>query len=208
MNFSPTSVHKTKVGTCPHGLPLGACPICSGMGGGGGGGGSKKVERPAGEMSWDECVAVGQMLKAQKLAQQKRDIAMQAQLHAPSNITTKLENIAQKIAVFAQKLNEFVQKPQSTPTLISKTLVFTAKLVIPTVNILKNIPILAQKAINFVKEKLTDISDKLNAVFGELKTAIEKKISDRFKDFRKKNKSLFTIFEPLDVKEEKIHGEY
>ncbi len=207
MNFSPTSVHKTKVGTCPHGLPQGACPICSGMGGGGGGS-SKKIERPAGEMSWDECVAVGQMLKAQKLAQQKRDIAMQAQLHAPLNITTKLENMAQKIANFAQKLNEFVQKPQSTPTLMSKTLVFTAKLVIPAVNILKNIPILAQKAINFVKEKLTDISDKLNAVFGELKISIEKKISDRFKDFRKKNKSLFNIFEPLDVKEEKIHGEY
>ena len=208
MNFSPTSVHKTKVGTCPHGLPLGACPICSGMGGGGGGGGSKKVERPAGEMSWDECVAVGQMLKAQKLAQQKRDIAMQAQLHAPLKTTNRLETMAQTMADFAQKLSDFVQKTQSAPKIISKPIVFIAQLVIPAVNILKNIPILAQKTINFVKEKLNDISDKLNAVFGELKTAIEKKISDRFKDFRKKNKSLFTIFEPLDVKEEKIHGEY
>ena len=25
-----------RIGTCPHGLPMGACPICNGMGGGGG----------------------------------------------------------------------------------------------------------------------------------------------------------------------------
>ena len=71
-------IQKTKIGTCPHGLPAGACPICSGMGGGGGS--SRKTTKAAGEMSWDECVAVGQMLKAQRLAQQKRDMAMQAQL--------------------------------------------------------------------------------------------------------------------------------
>ena len=200
MNFSPTSVHKTKVGTCPHGLPLGACPICSGMGGGGGGS-SKKLERPAGEMSWDECVAVGQMLKAQKLAQQKRDVAMQAQLHAPLNSSSRLENMAQKFADFATKLTDFVQKNQATPTIISKTLAFGAKLAIPVLNLLKNIPLLAQKTINFVKEKLADISDKLNAVFGELKTAIEKKISDRFREVKKKNKSQFSIFESLDVED-------
>ena len=205
MNFSPTPIHKTKVGTCPHGLPPGACPICSGMGGGGG---AKKSERPLGEMSWDECVAVGQMLKAQKLAQQKRDIAMQAQLHAPLKTTNRLETMAQTMADFAQKLSDFVQKSQSAPKIISKPIVFIAQLAIPILNILKNIPLLAQKTINFVKEKLSDISDKLNAVFGELKTAIEKKISDRFKDVKKKIKSLFSIFEPLDVREEKIHDKY
>lgn len=205
MNFSPTSVHKTKVGTCPHGLPQGACPICSGMGGGGG---AKKSERPLGEMSWDECVAVGQMLKAQKLAQQKRDIAMQAQLHAPLKTTNRLETMAQKMADFAQRLSDFVQKTQSAPKIISKPIAFVAQLAIPVLNILKNIPILAQKTITFVKEKLNDISDKLNALFGELKAATEKKISDRFKDFNKKIKSLFSIFEPLDVREERIHDKY
>lgn len=203
MNFPLSSVQKPKVGTCPHGLPMGACPICNG--GGGGGGSSKKYDKAngsSGEMSWAECFAVGQMMKAQQLAQQKKDVAMQAQLHAPVNIMGKLENMAQKIAGFAEKLTNFIQKSQASPTIMSKTLTLAAKLAIPVLNVLKNIPILVQKTISFVKEKLADITDKLNAVFGELKASTEKKISDRLKDFKKKAKSLFGIFEPQDIDDE------
>ncbi len=31
------------------------------------------MERPAGEMTWNECVAMGQLLKAQRLAQQQQN---------------------------------------------------------------------------------------------------------------------------------------
>ena len=57
------NVNTKPPGTCPHGLPVGACPICSGMGGGG----AKKADSTAkpGEMSWNECYAIGQMMKAQ-----------------------------------------------------------------------------------------------------------------------------------------------
>ncbi|HNW26338.1 MAG TPA: hypothetical protein PKI94_06050, partial [Candidatus Gastranaerophilaceae bacterium] len=48
-------------------------------------------------------------------------------------------------------------------------------------------------AVNFVKEKLADISDKLNAMFGELKNSAEKKVSDFLKDFKKRIKSLFDL---------------
>lgn len=59
-------------------------------------------------------------------------------------------------------------------------------------NLIKALPALINKAINFVKEKLTDISDKLNAMLGELKNSVEKKISEAFKDFKKeKNKIHF-----------------
>ena len=197
MNLPLSAAHRSKVGTCPHGLPPGACPICSGAGGGGG---SRRMEKAPGEMSWDECFAVGQMLKAQKLAQQKKDIAMQAQLHAPLNTQGKLENIAQKMAGFIERLTNFTQKPQQLPAIIAKPLVFIAKLALPGLNILKDIPILINKAINFAKEKLADITDKLNAVFGELKNANEKKISEKFKDFKKKFKSLFETFIEQDIK--------
>lgn len=205
MNVQPPSVQKSKIGTCPHGLPQGACPICNGIGGGGA---ARKTDPHAGEMSWDECFAIGQMLKAQKLAQQQRDIAMQARLHAPPNTQSKLENISQKLAVYAEKLADFVQRArtQAIPGIFSKPLVLAAKLAIPVLSILKNVPAAIQKTINFIKGKLADITDKLNALFGEAKAAEDKKISDRLKDFKKKFKSLFEIFSPHDVKneEEKI----
>ena len=61
------STQKSNTGTCPHGLPIGACPICNGMGGG-----LKKADFSAkpGEMSWNECAAIGAFLRAQKLAKQ------------------------------------------------------------------------------------------------------------------------------------------
>ena len=52
-------------GKCPHGLPIGACPICSGMGGG-----SIKKDRDkprvAGEMSYNECMAEWMKILAAK----------------------------------------------------------------------------------------------------------------------------------------------
>ena len=35
MTASLSRASHNKIGTCPHGLPMGACPICNGMGGGG-----------------------------------------------------------------------------------------------------------------------------------------------------------------------------
>lgn len=36
-------------------------------------------------------------------------------------------------------------------------------------------------------------------MMGELKASIEKKISEAFKDLKKKVKSLFSIFQPMDA---------
>lgn len=197
MKLPLASIPKTKIGCCPHGLPAGACPICSGMGGGGGG--SKRTDKASGEMSWDECFAVGQMLKAQKLAQQQKNLAMQGQGNV--NLPTRLENMALKIVAFSEKMGEFVQKVQSgsLPKIISKPLVLALKIALPIINLIKNVPIIVQNTINFIKEKFVDISDKLNAVFGELKNSIEKKISERFKDLKKRAKSFFGIFEPTEI---------
>jgi len=201
MNYPLTAIHKPKVGTCPHGLPPGACPICSGMGGGGGGS-ARKADRPAGEMSWAECVAMGQILKAQRLAQQQRDQAILSQAQSPTSFTSKLESMAQKIANLSERLADFAQKAKEMPRIIAKPLEILAKLAVPVLNVLKNVPIIAQKALNFVQQKFADISDKLNAVFGELKNSIEKKISESLKNFKKKFKSIFSIEEPADIDDE------
>lgn len=206
MKLPLTMVQKPKIGACPHGLPHGACPICSGMGGGGGG--AKKMERPAGEMSWDECYAIGQMLKAQKLARQQREISMQAALHVPFAPRLGLfEGAAQKISNLAQKLSDFVKKSEANPTFLTKTMAFAAKIAIPILNVIKNIPLIVQKTINFIKEKFTDISDKLNAVFGELKKSIDKKFSDKFEKFNKKFKAFWGFFEAKEETKNNFHCE-
>lgn len=208
MNLPLSSLHKSKIGTCPHGLPMGACPICSG---GGGGGGSKKINSPPpGEMSWDECFAVGQMMKAQKLAQQQREMALQNQAFLSSNINNNIEKFAQNISALAEKTTKFAAKTENLPAILSKPINFVAnKLLVPMLNIIENLPAAFQKMTTFIQEKIADIQDKLNAIFGELKNSVEKKISDRLKDFKKKFKSLFGFFEPIDVdiEEQKIEEE-
>lgn len=206
MKLPLSSINKSKIGTCPHGLPHGACPICSGMGGGGG---SRKTEsKPSGEMTWDECFAVGQMLKAQKLAQMQRQADQQS--HLPLNFGAKLASVSANIALFSQKVASFAQKAESLPNIVSKPIIFVLnKLVMPTLNLLKGLPLFINKAINLVKEKITDISDKLSAMFGELKNSAEKKISDFLKDFKKRIKSLFDLPDTsrLDDEDKKIDEE-
>ena len=205
MKLPVANAQHTKIGTCPHGLPAGACPICSGSGGGGGG--SKKIQQNSGEMSWDECFAIGQMMKAQKLAQQKRD-------EAPNNQAAQIPlNFGSRIADSAQRISEFAQKFQnSTPAIIAKPVVFLLnKVLLPVLNIIKDIPQKIQQVLikvgevmDFGGEKLKDISDKLNAMFGELKNSVEKKISDKLKDFKKKFRSIFSLADEDDLQDEDL----
>lgn len=198
MNISRAPINQSKIGTCPHGLPGGACPICAGMGGGGGS--AKKADRPAGEWTFDQCYVVWQqMLKAKQAAADQKH---RAQIQAQISFANRMEEAAQKIANLAQKLKDFVQNSKSMPATIAKPLELAAKIAIPVLNILKNIPLVAQKVINFVQEKLANITDKLNAIFGELKNFTEKKISDKLKDFKKNFKSLFGIVETAETEDE------
>lgn len=206
MQLPLSSVNKPKIGTCPHGLLPGACPVCSGMGGGA----KREVKSNSDEMTWDECFAIGQMLKAQKFAQQTKRHAMENQLNTPLNFGAKLANISEKIALFSQKLINFVSETKSLPKIISKPVVFVlSKLVIPVLNLIGALPALVNKAVNFVKERLTDISDKLSAIFGELKNSAEKKISDALKNFKKRIKSLFDLpdLSRADDEDRKFDGE-
>lgn len=211
MNVSPSIAHKAKAGTCPHGLPLGACPICNGMGGGGGGGSAKKSDKP--EMSWSECYVMWQqMQKAKQAPKGNPNEAIQAQMISQYKMQLSIGAFAQKIGNLTDKMSNFIKNASYASSFGDKLLAFSARLALPVLNSIKNIASFADKALNAIKGKFIDISDKLNAMFGELKNAIEKKISDKLKDFKKKIKSLFGILDPENVddiedEEKKIEDE-
>ena len=186
------NTRKSNIGTCPHGLPLGSCPICNGMAGGGG---LKKADFSAkpGEMSWNECAAIGAFLKAQKLAQQTRQ--------------QDAINFAQKVAEFQKNLDKIQQNiinfnniiSSNLPKIISTPLVFiTQTLIQKPLTIIQNLPQVFSNLIT----KLSDVASKITSIIGEIKTAITKKISENLSEFKKKIKSLFQIFETLNLHNE------
>lgn len=193
MSFAAVQANSARgAGTCPHGLPLGSCPICNGMGGGG----MRKADFSAkpGEMSWNECAAIGAFLKAQqnaKLARQQDAQNFAQQAIAFQNAMAKAsENLAALAKFFTA----------NTPAVISKPVNFVLNTVIGgTFNALRTIPAAISNAFQAAGQKLADISDKLAAVFGEAKTAIEKKISETLNEFKKKVKSLFALFNPQNA---------
>ena len=192
MSLNAVKTNSARIGTCPHGLPLGACPICNGMGGGGG----KKADFSAkpGEMSWNECAAIGAFLKAQKNAKLQQQQDAQAFAQNVRNFQNSLMNSAQKLANIAGFFN------QNMPAIIAKPVSFVLNTVLANViKTIANLPTTISNLVQTVQQKLADISDKLTAMMGELKASIEKKISEAFKDFKKKVKSVFSIFQPLDA---------
>lgn len=196
MSFGAVQTNSARVGTCPHGLPLGACPICNGMGGGGG---MKKADFSAkpGEMSWNECAAIGAFLKAQQNAKLQRQQDAQNFAQQAIAFQNAMTNASQRMASLAQIFSA------NTPAIIARPVNFVLNNIIGSaINTIKNIPASISNAIQTLGQKLADISDKLTAMVGELKAAINKKISETFSELKKKVKSLFSIFSPQDADDE------
>lgn len=196
MQLATLNANTVKAGTCPHGMPLGACPICNGMGGGGG---MRKADFSAkpGEMSWNECAAIGAFLKAQANAKAQRQQDLQNYALQMQNFQNTMANARTRVAELAQFFT------QNTPAIIAKPVNFVLNTLIGgTLNIIKNLPAAIQTAFQTIQQKFADISDKLTAMMGELKAAVEKKISETFSELKKKVKSLFAIFSPLDADNE------
>lgn len=179
---SVQAANSNRIGTCPHGLPLGACPICNGMGGG-----AKKADFSAkpGEMSWNECAAIGAFLKAQKMAKLQRQQDAENFAKQAVAFDKAMMNASQKTATLAMFFT------MNTPSIIAKPVNFVLNTIVGgALNTIRNFP----QTVQTVFQKLADISDKLTAVYGEVKAAIAKKISETFGELKKKIKSLFSIF--------------
>ena len=167
------NVNNIKSGMCPHGLPPGACPICSNMGGGGG---MRLGERPtkAGEMSYHECVMAGLAMRARENADKNHIKNLELRAEALLNFQNSLNNATLKMVEFAQQ-----------------------NVLVPLVNFIKNIPVVVSNLFDrlaLIKEKFVDIMDKLNAIIGEAKAFINKKISELVSTLKSKISNLFKIF--------------
>lgn len=187
MTVGVSSVTSVRSGLCPHGLPPGACPICSGMGGG-----SKMqtadFSAKPGEMSWNECAAIGAFLKSLQNARLAREADYQSQLVNIAMFEKNMTKAAQNLNMFIQTMSQHI---------VTKPIAFILqKVVLPVVETVKNVPVNVLNTIANISQKLTDISDKLTAIYGELKAAIQKKVSDFMNKVKKKLVSIFQIFTP------------
>lgn len=190
MSFGAATLHThgAKVGTCPHGLPLGACPICNGMAGGNS---TTKRDTPrnVGEMTYNQCAAIGAMLRAQKHARQQAQIAQQNHIQALANFQKSIANAHQRLV----ELTSMISK--SMPPIVAKPINFVLNNIVGKVlNIVQNIPTVIANITQAISQKFADISDKLTAVYGELKAAVQKKVSEVLSNVKKKLKSIFSIF--------------
>ncbi|MBO5434887.1 hypothetical protein J6A31_03570 [bacterium] len=196
MQLATIQTNSARVGTCPHGLPLGACPICNGMGGGGG---MRKADFSAkpGEMSWNECAAIGAFLKAQANAKAQRQQDIQNYALQLQAFQTSMDSAKARLVQLTQMISN------SMPAIIAKPVNLVLNLVVGTaINIIRSIPTIISNTIQTLQQKFADISDKLTAIMGELKAAVEKKISETLNEVKKKVKSLFSIFSPQDAQNE------
>ncbi|MDD3593403.1 MAG: hypothetical protein PHX18_02130 [Candidatus Gastranaerophilales bacterium] len=174
-------VTNQRAGTCPHGMPMGACPLCAGMSGGGGS--ANTIRRTSNEMSWNECYAIGQMMKAQRLNKQ-------------TDVQINLNNIMQ---------NAFVQRIAGMAATVANFLgnIISATGIPAAVNTVKNIALktvqiiadtfgnMTAKLVNTVKSFVADISDKIAALLGEENMAKLKKAGEFIERGKKKLLSLF-----------------
>lgn len=191
---SPSSVHSRtmKAGTCPHGLPLGACPVCNGMAGGNSTT-KRNVPRNVGEMTYNQCAEIGAMLKAQKHAKEQAKIAQQNYIQSLTDFAKNIANTHQRLA------DLIVRVTQNLPSVVAKSVNFVLKVILtPVQTVLRGVVVVLQK--------FADISDKLTAVYGELKAALKEKAEKIITNLKKKLKSIFFVFgaEETDDEEKKI----
>lgn len=183
---------------CPHGLPVGACPICSGMNGGGIGHDRNTPRRP-GEMTYNECMAEWIKIQASQNAklQAKIDKLEQAQLHLKLN----------KLLAGLDKIVKNFDNTMQNFELISKIALSSVKIFInvvkPIFNFIIRVPQIIGKIQIFASNIipfLSSVCEKITSVLGEVKNFIMAKISQPFK---KKIKLILSLF----VEEEQQESE-
>ncbi|MBR2387000.1 hypothetical protein IKA92_06870 [bacterium] len=186
-----SSINVTQKNTCPHGLPLGACPICNGMGGGGGRVNDKHTARRSGELTYAQCAAIGARMKAAAEAKEARLEALRAEFNI-ANLKIQTDKFVEKLQ------NNLSQIQNSLPPALGRVFGNVVSNVInPLLNFAKNIPNVVQNIANFISEfrgQIISTMEKLTAIVGEVKNFISAKIKEEFKKIKKKILSLFGFY--------------
>ena len=197
------SVSSKSSGTCPHGFPGGACPFCAGMGGGSSAR-TRNMRRRPGEMTYNECYAIWQRMKAAKLEKDSMEKLLQAE-NAKAVQNSKLssnrilnQNFMQRILNFPiiqNSINILNVIGTNIKNLINNSLKFINKL---TNFIVQGFNTFVNAAKNFI----IDISDKIAAIFGETKLALEENLKKFTKSIKEKFVSLFGFINKSNREEE------
>ena len=187
---SITPISPNIVQTCPHGLPAGACPVCSGMGGGGS---AKKADpAPKNEMSYAECYAIWMRMKADDRRKLEAENNLQRQAQFLQNSKQMLANKAERLLSILNKMETILPKPVAA--------VFNAavnSILKPIMTIIQNFPDFVNninKFIQNIQREIYIVAEKLASVFGEIKNFIQKQVSETFKKFTKKVYKILNIF--------------
>lgn len=182
-------VSPIKVGTCPHGLPMGACPICNASGGAGS---MKKADFSAkpGEMSYAQCLAIGNMLKAQK---QRREDAKQDIIQMQQQLALFYKNMNNMIQKFQMILvNSYNKLPDGVKTIIKNV---ANNVIMPTLNFVRNVFNNIKNYINNtyqqIKGMLKEACDRFVGMLGEIKNFFEKQILEKLDNIKNRLYKLF-----------------
>ena len=195
MSNSVQSINANKAGTCPHGASPGACPICSGMGGGGLRPG-ERVQKP-GELSYHECAMIGAMMRAHKAQQKLHEQSFLIRAEALKTFEQSMQNLAQKMADFTSRIQSNI--------LLKPVAVIIKSILIPIVKTIANITgtiVNIGEKFAQIRDKFIDIQDKLNAIFGEAKAFVEKKVSELVSVVKSKFEVLFRVFKRNNTKDD------
>ena len=189
-------------GKCPHGFPIGACPICSGMGGGGIRKDRNKPRKP-GEMSYNECLAEWHKIQAKNEAK-KMDRLDRFEAIKQLFTGNKFTAAVDKVQKF---LDKTMQKLDNMPSVIKAPAKFIIKnIVMPIVNFISQIPTAIKNIQTFFENTrlfITSVSEKLASVFGEIKNFIDDKVAKNYKKALKTILSLFTSGEDEESEDAK-----
>ena len=208
MSGSISTVNNNRANTCPHGLPLGACPICNGMGGGGGS--TKKADEPRrpGEMTYQECYAQWKQMQRAEA----RELALKETMIKNAELAAKFQqqllNVTNTISNMLDKIQSALPKP------VAKVFEGISNNILkPLLNIVKDFPQMIKNLPNIIeniRNEITKAAEKINALIGEIQNFIEKKISDATKVIKKRLRKLLSIFgleEEEQEEDEKIKEE-
>ena len=149
-------------------------------------------ERPqkAGEMSYHQCAMIGNMMRARELAEKRQTQNLEKHLEAMKAFESTMQRISNNLQNFIQQMGaNFVTKPIAF---------FAQNIALPIVNFVQNIP----KFIQQFQNLKIDIQDKLNAVFGEMKNFVQKKVSDIVSVLKSKLEGLLKIFKKNNAEDD------
>lgn len=184
---------------CPHGFPVGSCPICSGMGGGSKQ--DKNKPRVAGEMSYNECLAQWHRMQAKKEAkiQERLDRIEQAQNQLLLNrIMAGLDKISKNI-------NDFINKIEPMPKIIKAPIkIFINVIIKPILNIISKIPEIIKNIQTSISNFISSVSEKMASILGEIRNFINFQFENKLKKPIKLFLSLFTEEEENKEENEEI----